>query len=151
MARGSRFLPLWLLIRTLLVVGLLCAGVGGSAGDARAVAQELSGETVALSSPSLALPHRTDVSERRAQEPLQKAKDLLSTIQGQQGHPSPGYIGGRTFHNRERQLPRGQYREYDVNPKMPGQPRGAERIVIEQRTGKAYYTPDHYRSFVPLN
>ena len=45
----------------------------------------------------------------------------------------------------------GRYREYDVNPKIRGRSRDAERIVIEQHTGKAYYTGDHYRTFVPLN
>jgi len=28
---------------------------------------------------------------------------------------------------------------------------GAERIVIERKTGKAYYTRDHYETFVPMN
>ena len=64
---------------------------------------------------------------------------------------SPGYIGGRDFQNRERRLPRGRYREYDVNPKIRGRARDAERLVIEQRTGKAYYSGDHYRTFIPLN
>ena len=48
-------------------------------------------------------------------------------------------------------IARGRYREYDVHPKVPGKNRGAERIVIDQRTGKAYYTADHYRTFVPMN
>jgi ribonuclease T1 len=73
----------------------------------------------------------------------QKARDVLAEIQKRQGEPPPGYVGGRTFGNRERRLPRGSYREYDVNPKRRGKSRGAERIVIEQRTGKAYYSRDH--------
>jgi ribonuclease T1 len=84
-------------------------------------------------------------------EPPQKARDLLKTLQERHGAPASGYIGGRNFQNREGRLPRGRYREYDVNPKRRGHPRGAERIVIEQRTQKAYYTPDHYRTFIPLN
>lgn len=88
---------------------------------------------------------------RRTEEPPQKAKDLLQVIQDRQGEPPPGYVGGRTFQNRERRLPKGRYREYDVNAKRRGRPRDAERIVIEQKTGKAYYTGDHYRSFIPLN
>ena len=60
-------------------------------------------------------------------------------------------MGGRTFSNRERRLPRGSYREYDVNPKKSGRNRGTERIVIEQRTGKAYYTRDHYETFTAMN
>ena len=88
---------------------------------------------------------------RAAKDPLQKAKDLLEAIQQHEGNALPGYIGGRVFQNRERRLPRGHYREYDVNPKIRGRSRDAERIVIEQDTGKAYYTDDHYRTFTPLN
>lgn len=81
----------------------------------------------------------------------QKAYDLLKQLEERGGRPLPGYIGGRDFQNRERRLPRGYYREYDVNPKKRGRGRDAERLVIEQRTGKAYYTGEHYRTFVPLN
>jgi guanyl-specific ribonuclease Sa len=88
---------------------------------------------------------------RAAKDPLQKAQDLLEAIQQHEGNALPGYIGGGTFQNRERRLPRGHYREYDVNPKIRGRSRDAERIVIEQDTGKAYYTGDHYRTFMPLN
>ena len=80
-----------------------------------------------------------------------KAYRLLERLQERKGLPLPGYVGGRDFQNRERRLPRGRYREYDVNRKIPGRSRDAERIVIEQKTGKAYYTGDHYRTFVPLN
>lgn len=80
-----------------------------------------------------------------------KAQDLLTILQDRQGVPLPGYAGGRDFNNRERRLPPGRYREYDVNPKIRGHARDAERLVIEQRTGKAYYTGDHYRTFLPLN
>lgn len=81
----------------------------------------------------------------------QKAYDLLKQIEERGGKPLPGYIGGRDFQNRERRLPRGYYREYDINPQVRGRGRDAERLVIEQRTGKAYYTGDHYRTFAPLN
>ena len=100
-----------------------------------------------------ALVQQPPVTQSAAPEtgPPKKAYDLLATLQGRQGVPLPGYIGGRDFQNRERRLPRGHYREYDVNPKIRGHSRDAERIVIEQRTGKAYYTDDHYRTFTPLN
>jgi guanyl-specific ribonuclease Sa len=81
----------------------------------------------------------------------QKAYDLLARFQARNGEPLPGYIGGRGFQNRERRLPPGHYREYDVNPRMRGRSRDAERIVIEQDTGRAYYTGNHYRTFTPLN
>lgn len=80
----------------------------------------------------------------------QKVYDLLVRLRERQGEPLPGYVGGREFRNRERRLPRGQYREYDVNPRRQGRARDAERIVIEQKSGKSYYTPDHYRTFVPI-
>ena len=92
-----------------------------------------------------------DRLHRAAKDPLRKAKDLLEAIQQHEGKALPGYIGGRAFQNRERRLPRGHYREYDVNPKIRGRSRDAERIVIEQDTGRAYYTGDHYRTFMPLN
>ena len=88
---------------------------------------------------------------RAAKDPLQKAKDLFEAIQQHEGKALPGYIGGRRFQNRERRLPPGHYREYDVNPKVRGRSRDAERIVIEQDTGRAYYTGNHYRTFIPLN
>lgn len=87
----------------------------------------------------------------QAQDVPDKVYELLGEIQRLQGSPPPGYVGGRPFQNRERRLPRGQYREYDVNPKVPGQDRGPERLVIDQRTGKAYYTKDHYRTFINVN
>lgn len=89
-------------------------------------------------------------AESTTQAP-QKAYDLLKRLEERHGAPLPGYVGGRDFQNRERRLPLGRYREYDVNPKLRGRGRDAERLVIEQRTGKAYYTGDHYRTFVPLN
>ena len=79
------------------------------------------------------------------------ARETLKALEARHGEPLPGYVGGRAFQNRERALPRGRYREYDVHPKVRGKNRGAERIVIDQRTGKAYYTADHYRSFIPMN
>lgn len=92
-----------------------------------------------------------DRLHRAEEDPIQKAKDLLEAIQQQGGKALPGYIGGRKFQNRERRLPPGHYREYDVNPKVRGRSRDAERIVIEQDSGRAYYTGDHYRTFIPLN
>ena len=81
----------------------------------------------------------------------QKVYDLLAQLQARSGKPLPGYIGGREFQNRERRLPPGHYREYDVNPKIRGRSRDAERIVIEQDTGRAYYTGNHYRTFTLMD
>lgn len=82
---------------------------------------------------------------------LGRAREVLAAIEARGGAPLDGYVGGRTFNNRERRLPAGRYREYDVHPRVSGRDRGPERVVIEQTTGRAYYTGDHYRTFVPLN
>jgi ribonuclease T1 len=67
-----------------------------------------------------------------------------------------GYVGGREFQNREKRLPKSsvdgtkiKYREWDVNPKVKGQNRGAERLVTGS-DGRAWYTKDHYKTFVPV-
>jgi hypothetical protein len=67
-----------------------------------------------------------------------------------------GYEGGRRFQNLERNLPRTDrggrrlsFREWDVNPLRPGVNRGAERMVTGS-DGSAYYTSDHYRSFIRI-
>ena len=80
-----------------------------------------------------------------------KARQVLLEIEARQGQPPPGYVGNRHFGNFERRLPPGRDREYDVNPLTPGRNRGPERIVIEQRTRRAWYTGDHYRTFVPID
>ncbi|HXX74989.1 MAG TPA: ribonuclease domain-containing protein [Nitrospiraceae bacterium] len=129
--------------------GSLVAQINNPAATA---AQHSDAFHVRTSDPASSVTSETSIpASTQAEEPPQKARDLLHAIQGRQGEPPMGYVGGRTFHNRERHLPKGRYREYDVNPKLRGRPRDEERIVIEQDTGKAYYTGDHYRTFIPLN
>jgi guanyl-specific ribonuclease Sa len=67
-----------------------------------------------------------------------------------------GYVGGRTFLNAEKRLAqkdkRGRsikYQEWDVNPKVQGKNRGAERLVTGS-DGSAYYTGDHYKTFIRI-
>lgn len=73
------------------------------------------------------------------------------------GRAPEGHVGGRTFENRERRLPRTdpkgrsvQYREWDVHPKVKGVNRGAERLVTGSDQS-AWYTADHYRTFTRLD
>jgi ribonuclease T1 len=124
----------------LLLLGLLLTVVGPyGVPPSTAVAQELAEVTAApleQARPAAVVP--------------QRARDVLALIRAGHGEPPPGHVGGRVFQNRERRLPPGRYREYDVNAKQPGRPRDGERIVIEQRTGHAYYTGDHYQTFVPI-
>ncbi len=68
-----------------------------------------------------------------------------------------GYVGGRRFGNFENLLPKKDgsgrkinYQEWDVNPKVNGKNRGAERLITGS-DGKAYYTNDHYQSFLLVN
>jgi len=147
----------WKIYGILVVLGGLL--VGGPTGTPNAGSSpEPTAPSVSVPSVHPAGPALQDATtplvqqlHRAAKDPPQKAKDLLEAIQQHSGKALPGYIGGRVFQNRERRLPPGHYREYDVNPKVRGRSRDAERIVIEQDTGRAYYTDNHYRTFMPLN
>jgi guanyl-specific ribonuclease Sa len=67
------------------------------------------------------------------------------------GRPPRGYVGDRVWQNREHRLPAGgDYREYDVHPKIRGVNRGPERIIVDRTAGKGWYTGDHYRTFIPI-
>jgi ribonuclease T1 len=85
----------------------------------------------------------------------QKALDVLKYVR-ENGRAMDGYVGGRVFSNREKLLPfkddNGnpmQYQEWDVNPKVEGKNRGAQRLVTS-RNGRAWYTGDHYRTFIEI-
>jgi ribonuclease T1 len=79
----------------------------------------------------------------------QEAAETLERIAD--GGPFPFDRDGIVFENREGLLPdepSGYYREYTVV--TPGEDdRGARRIVTG-RGGEAYYTDDHYDSFVRI-
>ena len=66
---------------------------------------------------------------------------------------APGTKGGGVWQNREGRLaskdPQGRpiaYREWDVNDKIQGRNRDAERIITGS-DHSAWYTGDHYRTF----
>ena len=80
-----------------------------------------------------------------------KVYDVLKYIRAN-GEAMQGYVGGRTFQNREKRLSitdengrKIRYQEWDVNPKERGRNRGTERIITSET--KAYYTNDHYKTF----
>jgi ribonuclease T1 len=72
-------------------------------------------------------------------------------------HKAPaGYVGGRTFGNFEHRLAatdaggrKLNYQEWDVNPKVQGVNRGAERMITGS-DGSAWFTNDHYKTFIPI-
>ena len=84
----------------------------------------------------------------------QEAYDTLNYVD-QNGRPPQGYKGGKVFQNDGRGggqvLPGNNttYAEYDIHPKVPGVPRDAQRIVIGS-DGSAWYTADHYTTFVNM-
>lgn len=83
------------------------------------------------------------------------ARETLAYVR-QHGYAPPGYVGGRVFGNYEGLLPRYnakrrriEYREWDVLPRAEGKNRGAERLVTGN-DGRAWYTADHYRTFLEV-
>lgn len=162
----SSVTPMGLAPRTvrLVVVAWLMLATGIVTGNGLTASDAIDSfiDPVASSAGELFTPQALDGTEigpaderpadrRVLKDPPPKAKAVLEAVRKRHGEPLPGYVGGRSFQNRERRLPPGQYREYDVNPRIPGRNRGAERLVIEQATGKAYYTDDHYLTFTPMN
>ena len=97
----------------------------------------------------------TEANQQTSGEIPAKVYKVLDYIRTN-GRAPAGYVGGRRFGNFERLLPRQdvsgqriQYQEWDVNPKKKGRNRGAERLVTGS-DGRAWYTRDHYDSFVEV-
>jgi ribonuclease T1 len=85
----------------------------------------------------------------------EKALRVLKYVR-ENGEAMSGYVGGRRFGNFEGLLPkkdasgkRIEYQEWDVNPKVQGKNRGAERLITGS-DGKRYFTGDHYVSFTEI-
>jgi guanyl-specific ribonuclease Sa len=100
-----------------------------------------------------------DPESDRAPDVPAKVLTVLKYIDEHKTAP-PGYEGGRTFLNLgrdgEETLPRKdehgkpiRYHEWDVNPHVPGRNRGPERLVTGS-DGSAYYTADHYRTYMKI-
>ncbi|CAG6397855.1 putative T7SS-secreted protein [Actinacidiphila cocklensis] len=89
----------------------------------------------------------------------EKVQNVLDRVRSK-GSPFAGYKGGAPFGNtgaKGGQMlptvdPAGTaitYREWDVNPKIKGVDRGEERLVTGS-DGSAYYTADHYQTFIRI-
>lgn len=84
-----------------------------------------------------------------------KVRKVLLHIR-QNGRAPDGYVGSRNFGNYEKHLPqqdeqgnRIRYQEWDVNPKIQGKNRGPERLITGS-DNRAYFTRDHYNSFIEI-
>ncbi len=133
----------WRRILAYLAVGLVCLGI-----LLPGVAQA---SQVSLTPASLEA--QVQPAPRDTVPP--QARETLAYVR-KHGFPAPGYVGGRVFGNYEGLLPRYdgrrkriEYREWDVRPRAVGKQRGAERLVTGS-DGRAWYTADHYRSFVEV-
>ena len=86
----------------------------------------------------------------------QEAYDTYEYVTSHNGTPKYGYKGGSTYANDGRAgsavLPEeyAPFREYDIYPKIKNVSRGTERIVISDTGSSAWYTSDHYKTFVRL-
>ena len=99
---------------------------------------------------------------RSVQSTLRPPNGAIRTLNyiKEYGAPPKGFKGGSTFRNDGRNgsqvLPQKDglgrkisYREYDIKPRLKGQSRGSQRIVIGTN-GKSYYTSNHYKTFTPI-
>jgi len=81
-------------------------------------------------------------------ERIVKVNEILDRVES--GGPFHYKRDGIVFENREGKLPTGNYREYTVES-IEQKGRGSRRVLIDVDTGKAYYTDDHYNSFVQID
>lgn len=98
---------------------------------------------------------KSDVAKKNNANIPQKVYETLDYIKKNNRAPED-YVGGRHFGDFENNLPKKDnkgnnidYKEYDVNPKVKGKNRGAERLVIGD-DGRAWYTNNHYKSFIEV-
>lgn len=133
-ARGSMTVK-----RTLAWFGALCAVIGLSLGIAHVAASPTSDTSRQLVGAGIPA----------------KAYATLKKIDAGTWPESaaPGTRGGAVWQNREHRLaatdPQGRaisYREWDVNDKIQGRNRDAERIITGS-DHSAWYTGDHYKTF----
>jgi ribonuclease T1 len=147
--KGTRLVLLVVLGVFILYVKVKTGGTNTStpASTSLAAPANAVAPAVAPSAASASVPAATAPAETNGAIP-QKAITVLQYVR-QNGQAPEGYVGGRVFENRENRLPGGgDYREFDVDPHN-GQ-RNAERLIVEWSTKKAWYTGDHYQTFIPM-
>ncbi|MXP23814.1 guanine-specific ribonuclease N1 and T1 [Gordonia sp. HNM0687] len=142
---AARRRTIWSVVGGLLAIAVVVVTwvFGGGADDGSQAARGVSAGTTA--------PATADIPDH-----VRQTLALIDAGAWPEAADAPGTRGGAVFRNNEGLLPdadaegtRITYREWDVNPKEPGRSRDAERIVTGS-DGSAWYTDDHYRSFVQI-
>ncbi|MFM1724875.1 ribonuclease domain-containing protein [Rhodococcus sp. PAM 2766] len=138
------------------LVGLAVAlfvGTQNGGDEKSSVASSVSATSSAAASAKAA----TTTAPRQVSGVPQAAWVTLAAVDAGRWPPgdAPGTQGGRTFGNHEGRLPataggqKVRYQEWDVNRKVDGRGRDAERIVTGS-DGSAWYTDDHYETFARM-
>jgi ribonuclease T1 len=137
----------------ILLAGVLFYNQSESSQDAKGV-QTKSYPEIHLPQSSKPAPTKVLLKDRLVSVPAY-VYDMLEFVE-ENGVAPENFVGGRIFQNREKRLPQkmeGQkkiiYREWDVHPKDPIKNRGAERLITGDDKS-AYYTKDHYSTFLKL-
>ncbi|OCG38884.1 VENN motif pre-toxin domain-containing protein [Gilliamella sp. Bif1-4] len=101
------------------------------------------------------------IKEKKLDELPNNVRDTFSQYEkngwnGNFNGQTPGTNAGRIFKNSDNKLPKVDsngnpitYREFDVNNKIQGQARDAERFV-QGSNGSVYYTNNHYQTFIKV-
>ena len=79
-----------------------------------------------------------------------EANEILEWVVTHNEQQKPGYEGGGRWENWDNTLPKGNYKEYDIDRHVRGKRRTARRIVVEFGKKKSYYTRDHYKTFTRM-
>ncbi|GAA3968779.1 ribonuclease domain-containing protein [Gordonia caeni] len=124
--------------------------------DGTAAGISVSHSAPSSAAPSSAAPAQGPGGQAQAPARVLATLELIDSGDWPEAANAPGTRGGQTFRNNEGLLPatgangaRLRFQEWDVNPKERGRGRDAERIVTAN-DGSAWYTLDHYRTFVQI-
>jgi len=148
-----------LLKRTLFVFATLfavaCSGNGNANQDVSQTTEKTESSGKQKPSKLLKKVEQKRLNKKQRSDVPQKVYNVLSYVK-ETGRAPEGYQGGRKFGNFEKHLPLKdesgilmKYQEWDVNPKKQGKNRGAERLITSENK-HAWYTRDHYNSFIEI-
>ena len=148
----------WLKKTVFILATLIAVACSGNGNNAAQETPQKSERTEANPKKPLKLTRKSDKSllNKNQQGAIpQKVLNVLAYVR-ENGRAPEGYQGGRKFGNFEKHLPIKdnagnpmQYQEWDVNPKKKGKNRGAERLITSENK-RAWYTRDHYDSFIEI-